>query len=37
MNNIQTKKSSDLIYDEYKFNLGLTESDFVKGRLSGLR
>ena len=37
MNNIQTKKSSDLIYDAYKFNLGLTDSDFVKGRLTGLR
>jgi outer membrane lipoprotein-sorting protein len=37
MKNLQTKKSSDLIYGEYKFKVGLTDIDFVKGRLPGLR
>ncbi len=37
MVNHQTNKSTDLVYGEYKFNVGLTDSDFVKGRLSRLR
>ena len=37
MKNIQTKKSTDLIYGEYKFGVGLKDKDFVKGRLSRLR
>ena len=37
MKNLQTKKSSDLVYGEYKFKVGLTDIDFVKGRLPGLR
>ena len=37
MSNVQTNKQTDLVYDEYMFGSGLTESDFVKGRLSRLR
>jgi hypothetical protein len=37
MSNVQTNKQTDLIYGEYTFNTGLTENDFVKGRLSRLR
>ena len=37
MSNVQTNKHTDLIYDEYRFDVGLSESDFVKGRLSRLR
>lgn len=37
MKNIQTKKSTDLVYGEYTFGVGLTDNDFVKGRLSRLR
>ena len=37
MKNMQTKKSTDLVYGEYKFAVGLTDNDFVKGRLSRLR
>ena len=37
MSNVQTKKQTDLIYDDYRFDVGLSESDFVKGRLSRLR
>lgn len=37
MKNIQTNKSTDLIYGEYQFGVGLTDNDFVKGRLSRLR
>ena len=37
MVNHQTGKSTDLIYGEYEFGIGLEESDFVKGRLSRLR
>ena len=37
MKNMQTKKSTDLVYGEYKFGVGLTDNDFVKGRLSRLR
>jgi len=37
MSNVQTNKDTDLVYDDFKFGSGLTEDDFVKGRLSRLR
>jgi hypothetical protein len=37
MVNHQTGKSTDLIYGDYEFSVGLTEEDFVKGRLTRLR
>ena len=37
MINHQTGKSTDLVYGDYKFNVGLEDSDFVKGRLTRLR
>ena len=37
MVNHQTGKSTDLVYDEYRFGVGLTENDFVKGKLARLR
>lgn len=37
MVNHQTQKSTDLIYSEYQFHTGLSDSDFVSGRLSRLR
>ena len=37
MTNVQTKKQTDLVYGDYKFDVGLKETDFVKGRLSRLR
>ena len=37
MTNHQTGKSTDLIYGEYAFNVGLDEDDFVRGRLTRLR
>ncbi|MDX2465206.1 MAG: outer membrane lipoprotein-sorting protein [Porticoccus sp.] len=37
MKNLQTNKSTDLVYSEYEFGVGLTDKDFVKGRLSRLR
>jgi len=37
MVNHQTGKSTDLIYGEYGFGVGLKENDFVKGRLTRLR
>ncbi|MEO1201976.1 MAG: outer membrane lipoprotein-sorting protein [Pseudomonadota bacterium] len=37
MSNVQTNKSTDLLYDEYSFKTGLAENDFVKGRLARLR
>ena len=37
MVNHQTGKSTDLIYGEYRFGIGLEEDDFVKGRLARLR
>lgn len=37
MDNVQTNKQSHLIYSNYTFNVGLTDNDFVKGRLSRLR
>jgi outer membrane lipoprotein-sorting protein len=37
MSNVQTNKRTELVYDDYQFDTGLSESDFVKGRLSRLR
>jgi len=37
MSNQQTRKHTDLIYQDYAFNVGLSKGDFVKGRLSRLR
>ena len=37
MTNLQTNKSTDMVYGDYKFGTGLTDKDFVKGRLSRLR
>ncbi len=37
MSNVQTNKQTDLIYNDYQFDTGLSEGDFVKGRLSRLR
>ena len=37
MSNVQTKKQTDLVYDDYVFDTGLSDSDFVKGRLTRLR
>jgi hypothetical protein len=37
MVNHQTGKSTDLVYAGYEFGSGLTDSDFVKGRLARLR
>jgi len=37
MKNRQTNKETDLVYQDYAFNLDLKANDFVKGRLSRLR
>lgn len=37
MVNHQTGKSTDLIYSDYRFNVGLANDDFEKGRLTRLR
>jgi hypothetical protein len=37
MVNHQTGKSTDFIYSDYRFDVGLDEGDFVKGRLARLR
>ena len=37
MQNHQTGKSTQLIYGDYAFGVGLTDADFGKGRLSRLR
>jgi outer membrane lipoprotein-sorting protein len=37
MTNVQTNKHTDLVYGDYSFGVGLSENDFVKGRLSRLR
>lgn len=37
MNNVQTNKQTELVYDDFRFDVGLAEGDFVKGRLSRLR
>jgi len=37
MTNVQTNKQTDLVYGDFSFGIGLSENDFVKGRLSRLR
>lgn len=37
MVNHKTLKTTDMVYKDYKFGVGLTENDFVKGKLSRLR
>jgi hypothetical protein len=37
MSNVQTNKQTDLVYQDYRFGIGLGEDDFVKGRLGRLR
>lgn len=37
MVNHQTGKSTDMVYQDYRFGVGLGKNDFVKGRLSRLR
>ncbi len=37
MNNLQTRKQTDLVYQDYAFDVSLSQKDFVKGRLSRLR
>ena len=37
MNNVQTQKQTELIYENYSFDTKLADGDFVKGRLSRLR
>ncbi len=37
MENVQTNKKTDLVYQDYAFNVGVSDKDFVKGRLSRLR
>ncbi|MFQ5609533.1 MAG: efflux RND transporter permease subunit, partial [Woeseiaceae bacterium] len=37
MVNHQTGKSTDLIYGDYEFGVGLTDGEFVKGKLARLR
>ena len=37
MKNVQTNKETDLVYQDYAFNVDLAGKDFVKGRLSRLR
>jgi outer membrane lipoprotein-sorting protein len=37
MVNHQTGKNTDLMYSDYRFGLGLSDSDFVKGVLSRIR
>jgi hypothetical protein len=37
MSNVQTKKQTELVYDDYIFDAELSDSDIVKGRLSRLR
>jgi hypothetical protein len=36
MENVQTKKQTDLIYEDYAFGLGLSSRDFTKSRLKRL-
>ncbi len=37
MVNHQTKKETDLLYEEYRFGVGVKESDFVRGALQRVR
>lgn len=37
MVNVQTNKQTDLLYSDYEFGAGMSDNEFVKGRLSRLR
>ena len=37
MNNLQTKKQTELVYDDYQFGVDLGERDFVSGKLKRIR
>ncbi len=37
MENVQTNKKTDLVYQDFAFNVGISDKDFTKGRLSRLR
>ncbi len=37
MTNVQTNKQTDLLYSDYTFGAGLSDKEFIKGRLSRLR
>ena len=37
MQNKKTNRSTDLLYKDYKFGVGLDDKDFVKGKLKRLR
>jgi len=37
MENMQTNKHTDLVYQDYAFDVGISDKDFTKGRLSRLR
>ena len=37
MVNHKTRKSTDFIYSDYAFGIGLDDNDFVKGKLRSLR
>ena len=37
MENMQTNKHTDLVYQNYAFDVGISDKDFTKGRLSRLR
>jgi outer membrane lipoprotein-sorting protein len=37
MSNVQTNKQTELVYETYRFATGLSENDFVPGRLSRLQ
>jgi outer membrane lipoprotein-sorting protein len=37
MENVQTNKKTDMVYQDYAFNVGISARDFTKGRLSRLR
>ena len=37
MVNHQTRKETDLVYADYRFDIGAKESDFVRGALQRIR
>ena len=37
MKNVQTKKQTDLIWEDYQFKTGLTDNAFEKGKLNRIR
>ncbi len=37
MENLQTDKQTDLVYQDYEFDIGVSNKDFLKGRLNRLR